>query len=1172
NAISSNETSSQLLKDFEVALRHMVENPHNLVSTTQCKNRYTVARTPVNTTHKLPLADAHHRYPWTTESRRIREEVAALAKIDASYISETSSILELGLDSVDAIKLSSRLKRSGINLPTSVIMKSLTITKMAFEATTNPIPNEKSKQKSFLEDYEARLLAYFLSNKEIMDHADQILPVTPLQEAMIAEMYNSKFSLYFSHDILRLKDTVSSEKLKLAWEIVVRDTPILRTSFHEVDDPDIPFSYAQIVHRSERVMWNTVRICKGEDLQAIADKARVDAIQATANKPAASITMLEGDEERYLILSLAHALYDGWSLDLLHEDVRKAYYGVYLPRCSNREILGHILNFPSLEAAEFWKDNLSGVKATHFPNFLQDYRRNSKEAHHLKLHSPLPAADLKHFCKVKGVTPQALGQTCWAFVLASYTKALEVVFGTVLFGRDTESACNAIFPTMNTVAIRAILHGTREEMLQYMQENISNATQHQQYPLRKAQASVNLGGRQLFDTLFIYQKRPERNGSDDNTLYESVDGFSAVEYPVCVEMELIDDILVWRTACKAKNMNIDSVREIIDRLELVLREIVQSPGAKAVAFTEHEARVCGLPPFYLNSEPTSSPDDSTSQRVPNHLTPTSWSAVELSIRKVLSVVSKVPENEITKDLTLFHLGLDSISTIKASSLLRKKSIKVSVNDMLRAATIEKIALLVEADSTHVEASMPKDKKYLEELVQMIDARLLFTDVGIDVKCIESYTLASTGQVYMLSAWQNSMGTAFYPCFLYQLKRVLDRKRLDKAWQKLLKLSSILRTTFLATERRDCPFIQVIFRSVQNPIIWLPSEEAPSCQPPTFNHPPVTLYAHQLSCGTLLRLEIHHALFDGVSLPVLMQQLRHLYDRPEEEISTTPKHEDFLALSYISPEQHCGRRKFWKTYLDSSRSLMPSKPAARRCQRVEVFEPGIQDAGTTLESVARSRGLSVHAMFLAAYSKVHAKLLDGTDSVGENGNVAFGIYLANRGLPIEGLSTLPAPTLNLVPLRTIAPMESSIINIAKSIQADLQDISSMQNSGVGLWEVEEWTGLKFNCFVNFLKLPDLNGEGESQNSFELAAPKRKSPRREVVEPRTEDFVEPKALKGNMVRDVYMPSLDIEATIQDGHLDIGVFCPEELLSLEDVDRLISDIRETLSDMNRENPVQQ
>jgi len=256
---------------------------------------------------------------------------------------------------------------------------------------------------------------------------------------------------------------------------------------------------------------------------------------------------------------------------------------------------------------------------------------------------------------------------------------------------------------------------------------------------------------------------------------------------------------------------------------------------------------------------------------------------------------------------------------------------------------------------------------------------------------------------------------------------------------------------------------------------------------------------------------------------LMKQLQGLYGYTDRQLDTAPNYREFLSLNCLTPEQHWKQRRFWGTYLGPSLSLIPPERLVSTGRRVEVFTQGVQDTVTTLEPLARSRGLSLQVVFLAAYSKVHARLLYGMDST-EGGDIAFGIYLANRGLPVEGILDLTAPTLNLVPLRVLAPLKTPTVDIARRIQADLQDISSIQNCGVGLWEIENWTGLKFNCFVNFLKLPhsDPLPNRDNKSSFELAPLGQRNSRREVVENRKEDFVEPKALKSNAVKDAYLVS--------------------------------------------------
>jgi hypothetical protein len=81
--------------------------------------------------------------------------------------------------------------------------------------------------------------------------------------------------------------------------------------------------------------------------------------------------------------------------------------------------------------------------------------------------------------------------------------------------------------------------------------------------------------------------------------------------------------------------------------------------------------------------------------------------------------------------------------------------------------------------------------------------------------------------------------------------------------------------------------------------------------------------------------------------------------------------------------------------------------------------------------------------------------------------------------LEGLLDLAAPTLNIVPLRVRDVVRRSIIDLAGEIQSDLQRIGHAENSCVSLIEIDEWTGVRLDTFVNFLRDPDLApGEGTS----------------------------------------------------------------------------------------------
>jgi hypothetical protein len=104
-----------------------------------------------------------------------------------------------------------------------------------------------------------------------------------------------------------------------------------------------------------------------------------------------------------------------------------------------------------------------------------------------------------------------------------------------------------------------------------------------------------------------------------------------------------------------------------------------------------------------------------------------------------------------------------------------------------------------------------------------------------------------------------------------------------------------------------------------------------------------------------------------------------------------------------------------------------------------------------------------------------------------------------------------------------PLRNTLLESAIRIQSDLQDIGSVENSSVGLWEIADWTGVKVETFVNFLKLPE--GDDDSTGGIKIreeCADLTESWSR-VVEPPMQQFVEPDELKEkNIVKDAYLVS--------------------------------------------------
>lgn len=556
-------------------------------------------------------------------------------------------------------------------------------------------------------------------------------------------------------------------------------------------------------------------------------------------------------------------------------------------------------------------------------------------------------------------------------------------------------------------------------------------------------------------------------------------------------MELGDENLLWRIACEDSIFSAEDAESPIQRLESVLGRLLESNADPIVEITQEGTRVCGLPAFQPDQGKV---EEFGSIHAPEiALTTEQWTDTEAVIRKILSDVSHVPENEINKQQTIFNLGLDSISAIKVSSLLRKRSLNLGVAKMLKAANIATMASVIDNDMIGIPSIEEDSKNMIVKQLAHLRIEQISKSAGIDLKNVEKTLSCGSGQVYMLSTWQNSGGVLFYPTFHYQTTQTLDEARLRKSWDTLCQKSSILRTAFASTGDWKIPFLQFVLKENSNPVVRLSERPREGQLNTAYNKPPVTLAIlppKPNSAGaeqTSIFLSIHHALYDGVSLDVLIAELQNLYRNPSATIQTEPQFEDFLACGLADSSQKA-RMAFWSTYLcKGENSLLPLTESIPISTRNFQFKPSLISTTENLIATAKHHGISIQALFFAAYARIHASLLSRRGVAAHD--IILGIYLANRSLPLDGLPTRAIPTVNLVPLRIRNALQTPLHESAQAVQRDLHAIGTAENSAVGLWEIFQWTGVKVDCFINFLSLPGdndddgvVNDPGELQHQW------------------------------------------------------------------------------------------
>lgn len=481
------------------------------------------------------VSDSETDFRWSITACSIRDEIALLSGCEPTDLEAQTSIFALGLDSIDAIKLSTRLKRRGINIPVSMVMQNATILQMTQASKTFDSGAEDSP-KLILETYEGRLVAYVQESGFSMENVEAVFPPTPFQEAIFADTSRTNFSRYLNQEVFVIGSLVNIKKLELAWRSVIDHSPILRTSCVAVDDPDIPFSYAQVVHRPGRSSIRHVTVTPDDSIDAfIKAVEKQDRTTALDDIPF-RLTFIEHQDGHHMVLTLSHALYDGVSLSLLHNDIFEAYNDRFSARPSYKETLEYILSSSDARASQYWIEYISGAKSCSFLPQVQTPLVRS-QVNRIERCSSVSATEIRSFIKSQGISIQALGQLCWTLLLGYYLKTLEVTFGVMLSGRDTEQSSEVMLPTMNTIVVRSVIGGSLGQMLRDMQWSCANAVRYQHFPLRKTLATVKNKDQKLFDSLFLVQRKSTMIPNDER-LYSSTGGESSVEVIRAAVMEM----------------------------------------------------------------------------------------------------------------------------------------------------------------------------------------------------------------------------------------------------------------------------------------------------------------------------------------------------------------------------------------------------------------------------------------------------------------------------------------------------------------------------------------------------------------------------------------------------------------------------------------------------------
>ncbi|KAK9246689.1 hypothetical protein V1506DRAFT_513191 [Lipomyces tetrasporus] len=514
-----------------------------------------------------------------------------------------------------------------------------------------------------------------------------------------------------------------------------------------------------------------------------------------------------------------------------------------------------------------------------------------------------------------------------------------------------------------------------------------------------------------------------------------------------------------------------------------------------------------------------------------------WNSLERSLQKVLSLVSGIDEAHIQKTDSIFHLGLDSISCIQLSNLLRSDNIFLSVSEIVACESLESMAQLAEQHQTNSAGTTIAAAPEVCFLQNLVIGRLA-SKYGFTDDMVQAVLPATPGQVYMLSAWQTSQNVLFMPTFCYYSDIDLDESAIEFAWNRLVDNLPILRTTFVATDSVDFPILQIILKPNYVPCTISFSSRFDSQSNAAFETLPVHLHVS----GRKIYVTIHHALYDAVSLRVTLAGLSDLcQDGTKSEVFWSNATRDELILKAIGNVE-C-KREFWSSQLREASTVEHTQ---YNSPRYTQFRQDCLASAPKISSYCRRLGFGVSSLLFAAYAIVyHREVLRSSSH-----EVTFGVYNSGRMENIAGLSDLPYPTLSIHPVAVW--IKPSLRVLAQDIHNTMLQINKESRSQVSLFDIKRWTGVSINSTVNFLqgvqqKIGIFNQV--SDDSLDVNGPCYNSNRLNRM------------IEDNLAKNAVNVNLDVEFSLADDKLNIGVFYRKEALDGCDGKDIIASIAEIL-----------
>jgi amino acid adenylation domain-containing protein len=991
---------------------------------------------------RKPLTD-HVFTPLETE---IANAVAMVTKLRVEDIQAETSFFSLGLDSISAISLSRILRQTyKQKVEISDVLKSPSVSRLAERISSRDIglgsvteivgrPLDFEFDDGFREMITERFME---SNKRV----EAIYPCTPLQEAMLSAGESSSLQLYDNQVIFNVNGDVN--KLKGCWREMVQRHEILRTCFLATDMPRFPF--VQVVLEQHEILFTPT-------------SEKVD--DAGKTEPPYAINLTENNGISKLIVSMHHALYDGVALSVLYEEIETLYNDQLLPPpVSFAPFLKSMLSIDTDQCDKFWEVIMRNCKTSKFTSLHEISEDDQPQCHKSQAIAQYSLSWVEESVRSNETSLLAVCHTAWACILAELHQDSDVCFGNVVSGRvaSVDGIERLVAPCFNTIPVRLSQLDRLSYIEAFRKFQCLNADSlpFQLAPLRRIQSKFSPDGSRLFDSLLILQQPV---ASRNSSIWSIENDSGAMDIPLVCEIvpNPVDDTLEIILHSYTSYFSRDTISDIMRMVQDKIQYALQNPRRQILSTILKEKIV---------TKTDSQRNANSAATIDNPIE--ALSMEEETLREAISTFTDVPAKNITRDISFFRLGLDSISIVQVASRLRKLGHKVKASDILERPSIGQLNAFLSISQKDPGTST---NNFDFERFDNQYRQVICSKANIDSEDIEAVRPCTYVQQGMLATTLHSGGHDYMNATWFDILPEILIESLRDAWQTVSENHEMLRTGFVSVDDPEFSFAMITFKKGKRQLPWYDAGNQRSISQDLLQEPwGLTLYT--IDDKNVLCLRAHHAIYDAQSMQMVLSDVAKVYASKSTPPSR-PLINTFLSeILKSSQDEQAEKEIFWKS--SESRIAINRFPDLNPLHVEDttssVQEVVCQASKDEIEADCRANGVTMQAATQAAWARLLAAY------IGEN-STTFGLTLSGRSVHEDG-DRVCFPSIVTLPARCdIFGTNAELLSRTMAYNAALH-----KHQFTPLTTIQKWAGYPagkiFDTLFAYQKLPDIEEEVE-----------------------------------------------------------------------------------------------